>query len=638
MSHNTEKPAEIELDETTGPTGAGVAIIRDYLDRLPTGPGVYRMLSDKGDVLYVGKARNLRRRVTSYTQIYRLPIRLQRMVSMTASMEFVSTHTEVEALLLESNLIKKLMPRFNVLLRDDKSFPNILIRHDHLFPQIVKHRGPRDVKGDYYGPFASAGAVNRTVTALQRAFLLRNCSDAIFASRTRPCLQYQIKRCAAPCVGRVEAADYAELVGEARAFLEGGSNAVQERLAVEMQEAAEALDFERAARLRDRIRAMAAVSAHQGINVEGVRDVDVIAAHMEGGSTCVQIFFFRGGRNNGNRAYYPTHDKAYELADVLSAFIGQFYDERPAPPEILVNAEPAEVELLAEALGLRSERKVKILVPQRGPKRELIDYALNNAREAHGRRLAETKSQKTLLSGLAAVLDLPGVPERIEIYDNSHIQGTNAVGGMVVAGPDGFLKNQYRKWNIKGEGKATADQAGGDDYAMMREVMTRRFARALKEDPDREQGGWPDLVIIDGGKGQLTVVEEVLAELGIDDVPLLAVSKGDDREAGRESLHRPGHPPMLLERKDPVLYYIQRLRDEAHRYAIGSHRQKRSAAISASPLDSIAGIGAKRKKALLLHFGSAKAVARAGLKDLMTVDGVSESVAKTIYAHFHEKG
>ena len=639
MAHNTEKPAGMTLEEETSVfAGSGVEVIRSYLDRLPSGPGVYRMLSASDDALYVGKARNLKRRVTSYTQIHRLPMRLQRMVAMTARMEFVSTHTEVEALLLESNLIKKLMPRFNVLLRDDKSFPNILIRQDHAFPQVVKHRGPRSEKGDYYGPFASAGAVNRTVTALQRAFLLRNCTDPVFASRTRPCLQYQIKRCSAPCVGRVSEAEYAGLVAAAKGFLEGESTAIQEELADAMQQAAEALDFERAARLRDRIRALTAVSAHQGINAEGVREADVIAVHSEGGTTCVQVFFIRGGRNNGNRAYYPSHDKAYETPDILAAFIGQFYDERPAPADILVNAVPAEAELLAEALSVRAGRKVRIAVPQRGPRRDLLDHAVTNARDAHGRRLAESKSQKTLLSGLAGVLNLPAAPDRIEVYDNSHIQGAQAVGGMIVAGPDGFLKNQYRKWTIRGEGKAGESRTGGDDYAMMREVLTRRFGRALKEDPDREQGGWPDLVILDGGKGQLTVAEEVLAELGIDDVPLLAVSKGEDREAGRESLHRPGRPPLLLERKDPVLYYIQRLRDEAHRFAIGSHRQKRSAAITASPLDSIAGVGAKRKKALLLHFGSAKAVARAGLKDLMAVEGVSEAVAKTIYAHFHETG
>lgn len=634
MAHNRDMPVTPDPEESGGRLGAGVAVIRGYLDGLPGGPGVYRMLSAKGAVLYVGKARNLKRRVASYTQLYRLPVRLQRMVSETAAMEFVSTHTEVEALLLESNLIKKLAPRYNVLLRDDKSFPNILIRTDHDYPQIVKHRGPRTAEGDYYGPFASAGAVNRTVTALQRAFLLRNCSDAIFASRTRPCLQYQIKRCSAPCVNRIDADGYGALVAEARAFLEGDSKAIQARLADEMNRAAEALDFERAARLRDRIRALAQISAHQDINVEGLSDADVIAAHTGGGTTCVQVFFIRGGRNNGNRAYYPSHDKTHDLPDILAAFIGQFYDARPAPREILVCEPPAEAALLEQALALRADRKVRIHAPKRGPRRGLVAHALTNAREAHGRRVAESGSQRKLLDGLARALDLAGAPERIEVYDNSHIQGDAAVGAMIVAGPEGFAKNQYRKWTIKG---AEPTARGGDDYAMMREVFTRRFKRALKDDPDRDKGLWPDLVIVDGGKGQLSEVEGVLAELGIDEVALLAVSKGPDRDAGRESLHRPGVPAFMLERRDPVLYYIQRLRDEAHRFAIGSHRQKRAKAIAASPLDAIPGIGAKRKKALLMHFGSAKAVARAGVKDLAAVEGISEAVARTIYGHFHER-
>ncbi|MFY8096051.1 MAG: excinuclease ABC subunit UvrC [Niveispirillum sp.] len=610
----------------------GVEIIKGYLRTLPDRPGVYRMLNDEGDALYVGKARSLKKRVTNYTMPVKLPIRLQRMIAETTQMEFVTTHTEVEALLLESNLIKKLMPRYNVLLRDDKTFPHILITGGQDFPQLTKHRGTRTEAGSYYGPFASAGAVNRVLTALQRAFQLRTCADTIFNSRTRPCLQYQIKRCTAPCVEKVTAGDYAEQVREARQFLEGRSRDIQTALATDMQAAAEALDFERAAKLRDRIRALTAIQAHQDINVEGVDDADIIAAYQEGGSTCIQVFFFRGGRNYGNRAYFPSHDKVLEAEEVLASFIAQFYDNKAAPPLILISHDLAEEALLQEALSVRAESKVELHAPKRGDKKRLVDHAITNARDAHGRRLAETGSQAKLLSGVAEAFGLAEPPKRIEVYDNSHIQGAHAIGGMIVAGPDGFIKNAYRKFNIK------AAEAAGDDFAMMREVFTRRFERALKEDPERAGETWPDLVLIDGGEGQLGVVMEVMAELGIEDVPLVAIAKGPDRDAGRERFFMPGRPPFGMEHKSPVLYYLQRLRDEAHRFAIGTHRAKREKAISASPLDEIQGIGPRRKKALLLHFGSARAVSRAGLADLQAVEGISEAVARIIYDHFHGEG
>ncbi|MEQ9491755.1 MAG: excinuclease ABC subunit UvrC [Alphaproteobacteria bacterium] len=618
---------------------SGAEAIAGYLPTLSLGPGVYRMLSAKGDILYVGKARSLRKRVQSYAHPARQPIRIQRMVAETASMEFVHTHTEVEALLLESNMIKQLRPRYNVLLRDDKTFPDILIRADHPFPQIVKHRGSRKAKGDYFGPFASAGSVNRTITALQKTFLLRNCTDSVFANRTRPCLQYQIKRCSAPCVDRIDEADYAVTVEQAKAFLAGRSREVQEKLASEMEQASEALDFERAASLRDRIRAMTQLQAHQDINVDGVDDADVVAIHQKGGQSCVQVFFFRGGRNNGNRAYFPSHDKSAEPEEILAAFIGQFYDNRQPPKTIMVNIAPTERALLEEAMTVRAERKVVVARPQRGAKRQLMEQAENNAREALERRLAESASQRRLLDGLAERLRLNTVLERIEVYDNSHIAGRNAVGGMIVAGPEGFMKAAYRKFNIKTPAPASKDAPseirGGDDFAMMREVLTRRFTRALKEDPDRDLGQWPDLVIVDGGKGQLGIAQDVFDELGIDDVALLGVAKGPEREAGRERLHVPGRPDFMLEPRDPVLYFLQRLRDEAHRFAIGAHRVKRAKAAGSSPLDDVPGIGAKRKKALLHHFGSAKAVARAGLQDLESVDGVSEAVAQKIYDFFH---
>jgi len=629
----TEDSAENrQIPEERGPARRGVGVIAEALKALPGSPGVYRMLNRSGDALYVGKARNLKKRVATYTQIGKLPERLRRMVSETAQLEVVTTHSEVEALLLEINLIKRLMPRYNVLLRDDKSFPYILITRDHAAPQIGKHRGARARKGDYYGPFASAGAVHRTITALQRAFLLRSCADSVFASRSRPCLLYQIKRCSAPCVGRISLEDYAHLVDQARDFLSGRSRDVQERLGREMQAASDALDFERAAALRDRLRALALVQSHQDINVGEIRDADVVAAHQAGGHSCVQVFFFRGGSNFGNRGYFPSHDRNLPLPQVLAGFIAQFYANKPAPPLILVNELPAEAGLLTEALSIKAERKVEIVRPARGARRNLVENALTNAREALARRLAENASQRHLLEGVQQVLQLEQAPQRIEVYDNSHLQGRNPYGAMVVAGPEGFLKNAYRKFSIAGE------VAPGDDYAMMREMLTRRFARAQKEDPDRERGQWPDLVLIDGGAGQLNAAQAVLDDLGIDDVALCAIAKGPDRDAGRERFFLPGREAFSLEPRDPVLYYLQRLRDEAHRFAIGTHRARRSADIARSPLDEIPGIGGKRKRALLLHFGSARGVAAAGLADLESVAGISKAVAKKVYDHFHGQG
>ena len=613
---------------------SGAAVIQSYLQTLPTTPGVYRMLNQRGDALYVGKAHQLRKRVATYASPSKLPIRLQRMIAETRSMEFVTTHTEVEALLLESNLIKKLRPRYNVLLRDDKTFPHILITGDHDFAQLMKHRGARKREGRYFGPFASAGAVNRTIAALQRAFLLRNCSDSIFRSRTRPCLQFHIKRCSAPCVGRISQEDYAALVGEAHEFLTGHSGKVQARLAQRMEEASDALEFEVAGRIRDRIRALTQVQAHQDINLSGLDDADVIALHQEGGQSCVQVFFFRGGRNYGNRAYFPSHDRHLEPEAVLSAFVGQFYDNKPPPRIVLLSHALAEHELIAEALSTRAERKVQLLTPRRGDKRKPVEHATANAREALGRRLAESTTHRRALDALAKRLDLDNAPARIEVYDNSHIQGSNAIGAMIVSGPDGLMKNAYRKFNIKTVG-AGGDAEAGDDYAMMREVLTRRFTRALKEDSDRSEGNWPDLVVVDGGRGQLGIAEEVFAELGIDDVHLLGVAKGPDRNAGRERFYVADGGGFTLPPRDPLLYFIQRLRDEAHRFAITTHRAKRAREITASPLDEIEGVGAKRKKALLLHFGSARNVARAGLADLEAVGGISKAVAEKIYGHFH---
>ena len=628
---------------------AGAAVIREQARLLPGSPGVYRMLDAAGEALYVGKARDLRRRVASYAQPARLSHRLFRMVGETAAMEVVVTHTEVEALLLESNLIKRLKPRYNVLMRDDKSFPHILITGDHASPRIAKHRGAQTRPGAYFGPFASAGAVNRTVAALQRAFLIRNCSDSVFASRARPCLQYQIKRCAAPCVDYVAAAEYDTLVRQARAFLAGESAAVQKDMAARMKEASDALDFETAALYRDRIRALTQVQARQDINIDGLGDADIFAVAAEGGASCVQVFFFRGGANYGNRAYFPSHDKAHEPEEILSAFIGQFYDNKRPPRLVLVNLEPPERALLAEALSVRAGRKVALVRPARGPKRKLAAHAETNAREALARRRAESASHRRMLQAVAEAFGLEAAPRRIEVYDNSHIQGTAAVGAMVVAGPEGFEKAAYRKFNIRdveppggGDADAAPAEGGGatvrrgDDYAMMRQVLRRRFARAREEDPDRTGGSWPDLALIDGGRGQLRAAAETLAELGAGDVPLAAVSKGPDRDAGRERFHLPGRPAFSLPPRAPVLFYLQRLRDEAHRFAIETHRARRARAAGRSGLDDIPGVGARRKRALLHHFGSARAVSRAGLADLETVEGLGKAVARRVYDFFHE--
>jgi len=639
-----------ETSELTGPGAAGVAVIRAALATLPMGPGVYRMLAEDGSALYVGKARSLKRRVTSYTQLNRLPIRLQRMVAETRTLEVVTTHTEGEALLLEINLIKRLMPRYNVLLRDDKSFPYVALFEDHPYPQIAKHRGARDRKASYYGPFASAGSVNQTLTALQRGFLLRSCADTVFNNRTRPCLLYQIKRCSAPCVDRISAEAYAGLVRQAKDFLAGRSRNIQAQFAASMQTASEARDYETAALFRDRIRALTAIQARQDINLEAIGDADVIAAHHEGGYTGIQVFFFRGGFNYGNRAYYPKHDKQQDLVEVLNAFVGQFYDERQPPRQILLSNDIPDRELLGEALSEKAGYRVRIDVPERGEKRKPVEHALANAREALARRMAESGAQQQHLEGVARVFGLEAAPRRIEVYDNSHIGGTQALGAMVVAGPEGFAKNQYRKFNIRGAAEAAPAPGpglaeapappltGGDDYAMLREVLSRRFGRALREDPGRTAETWPDLVLIDGGQGQLSVAQEVFAELGLHDIPVIGIAKGPDRDAGRERFFMPDRAPFQLEPRDPILYFLQRLRDEAHRFAIGGHRQRRSAAIVRSPLDDVAGIGPRRKKALLMHFGSGQAVARAGLADLEGVSGISKAVAKKIYDHFHGGG
>jgi excinuclease ABC subunit C len=679
---------------------AGVAVLRAALRNVPGGPGVYRMLDRKGDALYVGKARNLKSRIQNYTHPTGLSNRLRRMVSETATLEIVVTQTEAEALLLECNLIKRLMPRYNVLLRDDKSFPFIHLTAGHDFPQLTKYRGARDKTGAYFGPFASAGAVNRTLITLQKAFLLRSCSDNVFANRTRPCLLYQIKRCSAPCVGRIEPDAYVALLDQAKGFLAGRSGDVQQRLAAEMERASEALDFEAAALIRDRIRALSLVQGHQDIHVGGIVDADIIGAYQAGGQTCVQVFFFRGGQNWGNRAYFPRHDRQLAVEEVLTAFVGQFYDNKPKPPLILLSHALVEQELVEEALSLSGGR-VQLAVPQRGDKKRLVDRVVLTAREALGRRLAESASQRQLLDGVAKAFGLDGPLNRIEVYDNSHIQGSNPVGAMIVAGPDGLMKNAYRKFNIRnldrktdeadpdltdsaitgrsraaqsgepgilipagvpqsgepdihnpeadgpgfralGSAEARNDEAGvsagGDDYAMMREVFRRRFYRAVKEDPERERGMWPDLVLIDGGQGQLTQAQAIFTEMGITDVPIVAIAKGPDRNAGRERFFLPGRPSFSLEPRDPVLYFLQRLRDEAHRFAIGAHRARREKAIRGSPLDEIAGIGARRKQALLHHFGSARSVARAGIAEIERVPGISKAVAKKVYDHFHADG
>jgi len=631
----------VQSDATSVPAslGAGIAYLKSQIPRLSTGPGVYRMIDRRGDPLYVGKARNLRRRVTSYTTPAKLPERLRRMVAETTLLEIVETHTEVEALLLESNLIKRLRPRYNILLRDDKSFPYIRIGEKDRsaaedrpgrWPRITKYRGSRSTPGSYYGPFASAGAVNRTLNALERAFLLRSCSDSMFASRTRPCLLFQIKRCSAPCVGRISEPDYDALVQQAEDFLSGRNTAIQRDLAREMETAAEALEFETAAYLRDRIQALAHIQARQDINLPTLDDADVIAAWRKGEHTCLQVFFFRAGRNYGNWAYFPRHDRTAETAAIVSAFIGQFYDNKPPPGLVLISDPVEDSELLADALSAKAGRRVTLSVPLRGDKKKLIDQARNNARAALTRRLSENASQRKLLEGVADAFDMEAPAERIEVYDNSHVSGTNAVGGMIVAGPDGLMKQAYRKFNIK-----SADLTPGDDYAMMREVLTRRFSRAIKEDPEREQGTWPDLVLVDGGRGQLSSALEVMAELGIDDVMVVGVSKGPDRNAGLETFHTPDGRSFSLPRDDAVLYFLQRLRDEAHRYAIGAHRARRAKAQTHSSLDDIPGIGARRKRALLNHFGSVRNIERAGVADLESVDGISRTVAQTIFDWYH---
>ncbi|MEH6519968.1 excinuclease ABC subunit UvrC [Sulfitobacter sp.] len=611
----------------------GYEIIHAYLRTLDSSPGVYRMLDSESRVLYVGKARNLRARVSSYSRPTGHTARIARMIDNTASMMFLTTKTETEALLLEQNLIKQLKPKFNVLLRDDKSFPNILVTNEHDYPQIKKHRGAKKEKGSYYGPFASAGAVNRTLNQLQRVFLLRDCTNSQFESRTRPCLQYQIKRCSAPCVGKISAEEYVQTVQDAQKFLTGKSTGIQTRLAEEMAKASEELEFERAAALRDRIKALTQVQTAQGINPKGVSEADIIALHMADGQACVQVFFIRSGQNWGNHDYYPRVGEDVDAAEVLEAFIGQFYDQREPPRQLLLSNAIENIELMADALATKIDRKVEVLVPQRGEKAELVDGALRNARESLARKMAESANQKKLLKGLAEAFELPKPPERIEIYDNSHIQGAFAVGAMVVAGAEGMIKNQYRKFNIRGE-----DLTPGDDFGMMKEVLTRRFKRLIKEDPERKEGHWPDLLLIDGGAGQVSAVRDIMREFGVEDIPMIGVAKGLERDAGKEEFHRTGKRVMALRHNDPVLYFVQRMRDEAHRFAIGTHRAKRAKSVGATPLDEVPGVGATRKRALLAHFGSAKAVARANLHDLKAVDGVSDTLADTIYAYFHEKG
>jgi excinuclease ABC subunit C len=611
----------------------GHEVIQAYLKTLDGSPGVYRMLNAASEVLYVGKARNLRNRVSNYARMSGHSGRIARMISETASMMFLTTRTETEALLLEQNLIKQLKPRYNVLLRDDKSFPYIVIPTDHPFPMIRKHRGKRSDTGHYFGPFASAGAVNRTLNQLQRVFLLRNCTDSMFSGRTRPCLQYQIKRCAAPCVDKISAGDYANLVADAKRFLEGKSTAVQANLATEMARASDDMEFERAAALRDRIKALTQVQSAQGINPRGVSEADVIALHLENGQACVQLFFIRANQSWGNRDFYPRIPAGAEESEILEAFITQFYDDKEPPPLLLLSHAVDNEDLVVQALAERAGRKVEVSVPQRGEKAELVENAARNARESLARKMSESATQNKLLTGLAEAFDLDTPPKRIEVYDNSHISGTNAVGGMIVAGAEGFLKSQYRKFNIK-----SAAGANSDDFGMMKEVLTRRFERLLKEDPERKSDAWPDLLLIDGGAGQVSVVADIMAELGVDDIAMIGVAKGVDRDHGKEEFHRVGQRPFALRMNDPVLYFVQRLRDEAHRWAIGAHRAKRAKAVSATPLDDIPGVGAARKRALLAHFGSAKAVSRAAIPDLMAVDGISEPLAQKISDFFNAKG
>ena len=609
---------------------AGVAAIRNVLATLPSKPGVYRMTDVRGDVLYVGKARVLKNRVANYVQVARLPKRLQRMIAQTRGMTIVTTNNEAEALLLEGQLIKRYRPAYNVLLRDDKSFPFILLRADHAFPRISKHRGARRAKGNYYGPFASAGSVNTTLNALQKLFLLRSCSDGFFSRRDRPCLLYQIKRCSAPCVGRISEPDYAELVSDAKDFLGGKKTQVQAKLGGAMQDAAEAMDFERAAMLRDRLRALTFIQGTQAINADGVGDADIWALAAKRGVTCVQAFFIRGGQNWGHRAFFPAHTADVPEDEALASVMLQFYDDVPPPRTILTDGIVAESDLLAEALAERAGGKVTIMQPQRGDRVRLVAQAKRNAEEALDRRAAESTTQAKLLTEIAELFDLEGPPKRIEVYDNSHIMGTNMVGAMIVSGPEGFQKGQYRKFNIK-----RPETIAGDDFGMMREVLERRFARAMEEDPDRESGTWPDLLLIDGGKGQVSAVKGVLDAMGVEDVPIVGVAKGPDRNAGRETFHLPDGREIALPMNAPVLFHLQRLRDEAHRFAIGAHRAKRAKALVTSTLDDVPGIGPARKKALLMHFGTARAVKNASLQDLQMAPGVSEAVALQVYDYFH---
>ncbi|SFL77604.1 Excinuclease ABC subunit C [Methylorubrum salsuginis] len=641
---------EIDFDIDHGAVKVGTEIIRRFWSTLPSSPGVYRMFDHKGDVLYVGKAKNLKARVGSYARGQAHSNRIARMIAQTAAMEFVTTATETEALLLEANLIKQLKPRFNVLMRDDKSFPYILLTSDGPAPQIVKHRGARRRKGNYYGPFANVWAVNRTVNALQRAFLLRTCSDSYYENRTRPCLLFQIKRCSGPCTGEISSDDYVALSDNARAFLSGKSNAVKDRMREEMQAASENLEFERAARFRDRISALSAIQGTQGVNTQGVEEADVFALDEQAGQFCIEVFFFRNFQNWGNRAYFPKADRSMSAEEVLASFISQFYDDKPAPRVVLVSHAVEDAELVAAALSSRVDHRVEIHLPQRGERKNLVDYAKRNAKEALGRRLADTASQGKLLTALGQTLGLEKPPRRVEVYDNSHISGTNAVGGMIVAGPTGFMKTHYRTFNIKSE-----ELTPGDDFGMMREVLTRRFKRLAKEapraakeaegapatDPDAAPDepetfpAWPDLVLIDGGAGQLEAVRGVLAEIGVTDVPLVGIAKGRDRDAGRETFFLPGRPPFKLPPRDPVLYFVQRLRDEAHRFAIGTHRARRKREMTKNPLDEIAGIGPTRKRALLHHFGTVKAIERAALEDLAKAPGVNAATARAVYDFFH---
>lgn len=610
----------------------GADLIRRQLATLPNGPGVYRMLDERGQLLYVGKAASLRKRVAAYAQLAKLPTRLQRMVSLTRALEVTTTSSEVEALLLEANLIKRWRPLFNIVLRDDKSFPFIALRHDHPFPKLGKHRGAKRPGTDYFGPFASAGAVKETLNALLRAFPLRSCSDSVLESRSRPCLLYQIKRCSAPCVGRIGPEAYARLVAEVRDFLTGRSRQVQERLKAEMEAAAERLDFEAAAVCRDRLKALAHIHSRQGINTDAVGDADVIALACDGGQACLQVFFYRDGRNYGNRAYFPAHTRDSAPGEIVQAFVAQFYSER-TPPRLVLLSEPVpEQALLAEALGVRAGRRVTIVAPQRGARRQLVELAIRNAREALARRAAELGTQAGLLAELAERLGLETPPERIEVYDNSHVQGAHAVGAFIVAGREGFERKAYRTFTIRREAVA------GDDYAMLREVLERRFARLVREDPERAGASWPDLVVVDGGAGQLAAATAVLEGLGLGDLAVLAVAKGPDRDAGRERFFMAGREPFALDPKDPVLYFLQRLRDEAHRFAVTTHRGRRARELSRSALDAVPGIGPSRKRALLQHFGSARAVAQAGLLDLEQVPGINKAVAKAIYDHFHDSG